>query len=239
MKGKTYIVTGVLVLALASALAARAQMGMDLFKKPSIAKAFHPVVGKGAEYETTDKGNGEAKGHTMEMGIVGKETVDGKDGYWLEFVSSDSKGQTVVGKSLLTAGDFQFHKMIIQPPGQQAMEMPMNMARSRQRIDEGMNDWHSVGTEMVTVPAGAFSCEHWKNDNSGSDAWTSDKVAPFGMVKEVGKNSTMVLVKVIDSFPERITGPVKQFDMQQMMQQEMQKRQQTPEPRQQAPQAQP
>jgi len=230
MNGKSSRATGVLVLALASPFLTRAQMGMDLFKKPSITKAFHPLVGKGAEYETTSKGNGEAKGHTMEMGIVGKETVDGKDGYWLEFVSSDDKGQRVVGKSLLTAEDFQFHKMIIQPPGQEAVELPTNMARSRQPLGEGMNDWHSVGSETVTVPAGTFICEHWKNYKNGSEAWTSDKVAPFGMVKEVGKTSTMVLVKVIDNFPERISGPVKQFDMQQMMRQQMQQRQPAPQP---------
>jgi len=215
----------VLALGLASAL--HAQMGMDLFKKPSITKVFHPVVGKGAQYETLSKAAGDSKTRTMEMGIVGKESVDGKDGYWMQFVSSDSKGQTVVGKSLITVDDFQFHKMIIQPPGQAAMEMPMNMsARNRQSVDESMNEWRSVGTDTITVPAGTFSCEHWKNDKSGAEAWTSDKVVPFGMVKEVGKDSSMVLVKVLDNVPDRITGPVKQFDVQQMMQQMQQQRQQ-------------
>jgi len=212
------------VLALALASAVHAQMGMDLFKRPSITKVFHPVVGKGALYETTSK-TGDSKPHTMEMGIVGKESVEGKDGYWMQFVSSDSKGQ-VVGKSLITIDDFQFHRMIIQPPGQGAMEMPVNMtAKNRQRIDENMSDWHSVGTDTITVPAGTFSCEHWKNDKSGAEAWTSDKVVPFGMVKEVGKDSSMVLVKVLDNVSDRITGPVRQFDIQQMMQQMQQQRQ--------------
>ena len=220
MKGKIYTGMGVLVLGIVSV--AQAQMGMDLFKRPSIVKAFHPVVGKGAQYETSGKNEG-SKTHTMEMGIVGKESVDGKDGYWMEFVSSDDKGQMMVGKSLLTVDDFQFHKMIIQPPGQGAMEMPANMmARNRQKIDEGLSDWHSVGSDTVTVPAGTFSCEHWKNEKNGSEAWTSEKVVPFGMVKESGKDSSMVLLKVIDDFPERITGPVKQFDIQQMMQQRQQ-----------------
>ena len=213
------------VLALALASAVHAQMGMDLFKRPSITKVFHPVVGKGALYETTTSKTGDSKPHTMEMGIVGKESVDGKDGYWMQFVSSDSKGQ-VVGKSLITIDDFQFHRMIIQPPGQGAMEMPVNMtAKNRQRIDENMSDWHSVGTDTITVPAGTFSCEHWKNDKSGAEAWTSDKVVPFGMVKEVGKDSSMVLVKVLDNVSDRITGPVRQFDIQQMMQQMQQQRQ--------------
>jgi len=226
---KRMIVVGVCVLAFSSS--ARPQLGMDIFKKPSITKVFHPVIGKGAQYETASKTGGDAKPHSMEIGIVGKESVDGKDGYWMQFVSADDKGQTVVGKSLITIDDFQFRRMIIQPPGQGAMEMPMNMtARSRQKIDENMNDWHSVGTESISVPAGTFSCEHWKNDKNGSEAWTSDKVTPFGMIKEVGQNSSMVLVKILDSVPDRITGPVKQFDMQQMMQQMQQQRQQQPKP---------
>ena len=226
---KRMIVVGVCVLAFSNT--ARPQMGMDIFRKPSITKVFHPVVGKGAQYETASKTGGDAKPHSMEIGIVGKESVDGKDGYWMQFVSADDKGQTVVGKSLITIDDFQFRRMIIQPPGQGAMEMPMNMtARSRQKIDENMNDWHSVGTESISVPAGTFSCEHWKNDKNGSEAWTSDKVTPFGMIKEVGQNSSMVLVKILDSVPDRITGPVKQFDMQQMMQQMQQQRQQQPKP---------
>ena len=208
------------VVALGASGAAAAQMGMDIFKKPSIAKVFHPTVGKGAQYESTAKNGGDDKTRTMEMGVVGKESVDGKDGYWMQFVMTDNKGQNVVGKALITGDDFQFHKMIIQPPGQQAMEMPMNLAgRNRQKIDEGLNDWHSMGTETITVPAGTFSCDHWKNDKDGAEAWTSDKVTPYGLVKQNSKDSSMVLVKVLDNVPDRITGPVKQFDLQQMMQQ--------------------
>jgi hypothetical protein len=129
----------------------------------------------------------------MEMGIVGKERVDG----------------------------------IIQPPGQGTMEMPNDMmARNRQKMEEGLSDWHSVDTETISVPAGTFNCGHWKNEKNGRGAWTSDKVVPFGMVKEPGKDSSMVLLKVIEDFPERITGPVKQFDMQPMVQQQMPQRQQ-------------
>jgi hypothetical protein len=202
-------------------------MGMDLFKKPSITKVFHPVVGKGAQYETTSKSGTESVAGTMEMGIVGKESVDGKDAYWMQFVSSDNKGRSTVGKALFTVDDFQFHRMIIQPPGQGAMELPMNMSgRTREKIDEHMNEWHSVGTETITVAAGTFSCDHWKNDKDGAEAWTSEKVTPSGLVKQTSKDNTMVLVKVLDNVPDRISGPVKKFDMQEMMQQMQQQRQQ-------------
>jgi hypothetical protein len=205
-----------------------AQMGMDLFKKPSITKVFNPVLGKGAEYETTRSGSPNASRITQ-MFIVGKESVDGKDGYWMEIVTTGDKDKSFVGKTLFTRDDFQFRRMIVQMPGQPAMEMPFNPNDARrQKVESSLEEWHSVGTESITVPAGTFSCEHWKNDKNNSDVWTSDKVTPFGMVKEVGPNNTMVLTKVLTDMPDRITGPVQKFDPQMMMQQMQQQRQSKP-----------
>jgi hypothetical protein len=197
--------------ALLLAAAAHPQMGMDMFKRPTITKVFHPVVGKGAAYLSTDK---DGKTRNSEISIVGKDSVDGKEGFWMEFVSSDN------------------HRMIIQPADQQAMELPvgaMGMTTSgKAKMEEFTNDWNSVGTETITVPAGTFSCEHWRSDKNNADSWTSDKINPFGLVKETRSGGGMVLTKVLDNATDRITGPVKQFDMQQMIQQ-MQQRQQHPQ----------
>jgi hypothetical protein len=223
---------GVALLMLGFASPARAQLGMDLFKKPSFTKVFHPVVGKGAEYETITTVGSDTKTRTMEMGVVGKESVEGKDGYWMEFVSADEKGQKVVGKMLMTIDDFQFHRMIMQPPGQGAMEMPLNAnAFHKEKMEEKLDEWRSAGTETITVPAGAFSCEHWKNEKSGAEIWTSDKITPYGMVKEMSKDHSMVLVKVLNDYPDRITGPVQKFDPQMMMQQMQQQMQQKQQPK--------
>jgi hypothetical protein len=217
------------VLSLAASVPAHAQMGMDLFKRPAIAKAFHPVVGKGSVYQDTGK---DSKSRTSEISIVGKESVDGKEAYWMEFVSTESDGKTVMGKTLITPDDMQFHRIIFQQAGQQAMEMPAQMINShRGTLADSANDWHSVGTETITVPAGTFSCDHWHNDKTKGDIWTSDKVSPFGMVKSVNSSgNTDVLVKILDDATDRITGPVKTFDMQQMMQEMQQHRQQAPQP---------
>jgi hypothetical protein len=142
--------------ALLLAAAAHAQMGMDMFKRPTITKVFHPVVGKGAAYLSTDK---DGKTRNSEISIVGKDSVAGKEGFWME-----------------------------------------------------------------------FSCEHWRNDKNNADSWTSDKITPFGLVKETHLGGGMVLTKVLDNATDRITGPVKQFDMQQMIQQMQQQRQQHPQP---------
>jgi hypothetical protein len=215
----------VLIALLGFTSSANAQMGMDLFRKPSISKVFHPVVGKGAEYQTTSTRSGGTTTQTLEMGVVGKDTVDGKDGYWMQFTSFEDKDKPRAGKALITVDDFQFHRMIIEVPGQGAMEMPVNMnAKDRNTARDEMSDLHSVGSETITVPGGTFVCEHWKNDKDGSEVWTSDKVTPFGLVKEVRKDHTMVLVKLLDNVPDRITGPVKKFDLQQMMQQRQQQK---------------
>ena len=199
-----------------------AQMGMELFKRPAITKVFNPVVGRGAVYLDTDKDAKTAR--TTEIAIVGKDSFEGKEGFWMQVYSIDPQGKAFVGKSLITPGDFQFHRMIVQPPGQQAMEMPMNMnAARKQTMEDNLSDWHSVGTESISVPAGTFSCEHWHNDKNRSEIWTSEKVTPFGMVKEINANGGgQVLSKILDNAADRITGPVKQFDMQQMQQQRQQ-----------------
>jgi hypothetical protein len=229
MKRSWHVLAMLAAISFAAASAAHAQMGMDMFKRPSITKVFHPVVGKGAVYLDTDMDGKPSR--TSEIAVVAKDSFEGKEGFWMQIVSTDPQGKTFVGKSLITPGDFQFHRMIIQPPGQQAMEISMKMnAARREKIEENANDWRSVGTESITVPAGTFSCEHWRNDKTHAEIWTSDKVTPVGMVKEIsGNGSTQVLSKILDNAADRITGPVKQFDMQEMMQQMQEQRQQHPQ----------
>jgi hypothetical protein len=74
-----------------------------------------------------------------------------------------------------------------------------------------------VGTESVIVPAGTFSCQHYRAKDGSSDVWISEKVAPWGLVKMQGKNNSMVLTKVITDAKDHITGTPKKFDPMQMM----------------------
>jgi hypothetical protein len=203
-----------------------AQLGnMNPFKKPNIADIFKPVVGNGGLYEKqrTDR---QAAPTQFEMTVVGKETVDGEEGYWMEFGTQESKtGQMIYGKSLMTR-DFKFKKMVFQQPGKPAMEMSFNPTdRTKSHMSEEMEKWHQVGTESITVPAGTFSCAHWKKDTGVGDVWVSDKVTPMGMVKSVSEGETMVLLKVITGAQDHITGPVTKFDPQLMMQQMQQQMQ--------------
>jgi hypothetical protein len=53
-------------------------------------------------------------------------------------------------------------------------------------------------------------------DGSG-DAWVSDKVGPWGLVKSDNKDTSMVLTKVITDAKDHITGTPTKFDPTQMM----------------------
>jgi hypothetical protein len=201
--------------------------GLNPFSKPNITDIFKPVVGGGAMYEMqfTDKSEPPRQ---MEMTIVGKESVDGKDAWWMEISHQEKRsGETIYTKMLVTA-DFQPRKIVFQQPGKGAMEMPFSAdMQERSHMKDELQKWHKVGVlEPVSVPAGTFLCQHWQKDSGVGDVWASDKITPMGMVKSVQEHETMVLVKTITGATDHITGPVTKFDPQAMRQQMMQKKNQ-------------
>jgi hypothetical protein len=219
------------VLCTAVVAAARAQMGMEFFKRPAIASLFKPVIGDGAIYESTRAGETSASKQGMEIFVVGRELADGKEAYWLE-IGHEMKGfeGKIYNKVLVSGDDFKIHRTIMQLPGHPAMEMRANpSSHANKDMEEQMNKWSQVGSETITVPAGTFSCQHWKKSDGKGEIWSSDKVSPFGMVKEIDGNSTNVLVKVITGAKDHITGPVSPFDPQafrQLMMEQMMKEKQ-------------
>src|ERR1700682_3468660 len=150
-----------MILALASPIGA--QMGMGP-RTPDMSGVWNPVVGSGGAYEMTDK---EGKKSQLEITIVGKEDVNGKTGYWMEMAVANARaGGEMYMKYLIAPSDTGVApmRMIMQPPGQDPMEMDMNLVggtRVRQSTGTDIRDRaERVGTETVTVPGGTFSCEH-------------------------------------------------------------------------------
>jgi len=219
---------GLLVLGACIALSpgARGQFGgMNPFKKPNISNIFHPVVGQGAVYEQQHKDGTKSP---LELTVVAKETVDGKQGYWLEVGHAEKGSDSLTyAKMLITLDPWETHKMIfVMPHSTQPVEYPMNPSqKTKEKMEENMEKWHKVGTEPITVPAGTFLCEHWAKDDGTEDVWASSKVSPMSLVKSVGKTSTMVLVKTLSSAPEHITGMPQKFDPQMFRQQMMEQMQ--------------
>jgi hypothetical protein len=199
------------------AFAASAQMGMRPAPMPR--GLFTPVVGAGAEYEIT---SAEGRKMTIEFAIVGKEVVNGHDGYWMEWTTTTMGGNMIM-KVLAVPGDTTaMTRTIMQMPGRPPMEMPPQMASRMNSSGMGF-DIHSaaddLGTESVTVPAGTFSCEHYRMKNGSGNTWVSTKVSPFGVVKHEGTDSTMVLTKVVTDAKDKIVGTPQPFNPMQMIQQ--------------------
>jgi hypothetical protein len=192
-------------------LFASAQMGMHV--APAMRGIFNPVVGSGGEYEmTADKGTK----MVMEIAIVGKESVAGKDGYWFEMTMSNSPMGQMVMKSLTVVDgtDTVVTRMIMQMGTRSPMEMPtqMNKSSAQKQPADIRDRAEDVGSETVTTPAGTFTAEHYKMKDGTGDAWVAPKAGPYGLVKFQGKDSTMVLTKVITDAKDKITGTPQPFN---------------------------
>lgn len=193
------------------ASAAGAQMGLR--QTPIPRGVFHPVVGEGAVYETQDSSGVK---RNIEFDIVGKDSVDGKDAYWLEWTISGTQMGDVIMKTqmVLDAGNTMAGRTIIQMGGGPPMEMPAQMSQAQNRTQPAdiRSSADDLGSESVTTPAGTFSCEHFKMKDGSGEAWISEKVSPFGLVKSQGNDSTLVLVKAVTGATDKITGTPQPFN---------------------------
>jgi hypothetical protein len=200
---------------------ASAQMGMH--EHPPIHGILNPVIGSGAQYEiTTNSGNKT----TMEMVIVGKDTVDGKDAYWFENTFSNTPRGDMVMKALtvIDGQNSYVSRMIMQMPNRPPMEMPSQMvqARSHKQATDIRGDADDLGSESVTTPAGTFSAEHYKMKDGSGEAWIAAKAGPYGLVKFQGKDNSMILTKVITDGKDKITGTPQPFNPMMLGQQDQQ-----------------
>ncbi len=206
---------------LLTALPASAQMGMAQRQVPS--GVFNPVIGAGAVYET-QAGNGPK--NTVEYAIVGKESVNGKTGYWMEFTVSGTPMGDMVIKTLdvVADGKLVVSKTIMQMPDRPPMEMPSGMRgpNGGGAPADVRSESEDLGVESVTTPAGTFSCHHYRMKDGSSDTWVNESVPPFGLVKSQTKDSTTVLVKTLTGVKDKITGTPQPFNPMMMMPQSTQ-----------------
>jgi hypothetical protein len=200
------------------AVAASAQMGMGM--RPSMPQGiFNPTVGSGAQYESTSQDGAKT---SLEYAVVGKDTVNGKDAYWLEWTTSSGRMGEMVMKILISpdSSNGVTSRMIMQMAGRPPMEMPAQMSRASSQPAPKMDirgESEDVGKESVTTPAGTFACEHYRSKDGGTDTWVSTQVAPTGVVKTQGKNTSMVLTKLITGAHDKIVGTPVPFNPQMIM----------------------
>ena len=142
--------------------------------------------------------------------------VDGQEGIWLEMRTSAEQGKAIMKQLMVVQpGSVTVKRHILQMAGRPPMEMPMGMMMGKMgganqpsapRPDQDIGTL--LGSEMVTVPAGTFQCEHYRLTKNGktTDAWVSTKITPYGLVKLSGPDSSMVLQKVLENEKSQIQG---------------------------------
>jgi hypothetical protein len=199
------------ILAAASAWAQKGHGGMGgTGSGPSMPGISNAVVGSGAAYHMNAKG----KDMDLEYAVVGKEDVNGSPGIWMEtrMTSAEMGGKMITKFLMVTTGsEAGIKRMIMQRPGQAPVEMGgfmMNMMKQGQPSTAKPDYGELVGTETITVPAGTFSCTHYRKQGSAGpmDYWVSDKVTPYAMAKMTGSDMTMVLTKLLSGETSQITG---------------------------------
>jgi len=201
-----YVLAAVMLAAAPSAVAQGNPLDNPQMRQ-MIQRFWNPVVGSGEAYRSMGDPGSPEKG--VELALIGKEMVQGKQGYWLELAfNSPELGGVLYAKDLIVPEEETPRKVIFQLPGEAAMEMPVNPHPGPRKVRD--THMHKVGTETITVPAGTFACEHWKDDDG--DYWTSSKLSPVTMVKSVSKGNTDVLIKVMSGAKSHITGAVKPWD---------------------------
>jgi hypothetical protein len=210
------------LLVIIGAVGASAQLGM-MHDRPPMRGILNPVVGLGGQYEvTTQRGTK----MVMEMVIIGKETVDGKDAYWFETTVDNTQMGEIVTKTLTVVDgqDSYVSRMIMQMANRPPMEMPAQMAKARgqKQPTDIRSQADDLGSESVTTPAGTFTAEHYKMKDGSGDVWIADKAGPYGLVKFQGKDASMQLTKIINDGKDKIKGTPQPFNPMMMGQQDQQ-----------------
>ena len=149
----------------------------------------------------------------MEFDVLGKESAGGKDGVWIECSTMPDEGATgqVIAKELLAFDDslmqMQIFQFVMQMPGRPPMEMPQAMNRMQTILYRDVcKATQDLGKESVTTPAGTFSCEHYRGKNDPGDAWITDRVGPFGLVKYQDEVGTITRIKAVTDAKDKTTG---------------------------------
>jgi hypothetical protein len=173
---------------------------MNLFKKPNIADIFKPVVGSGGLYE--EQRTDQKKPSTqLEMTIVGKEAVDGQQGWWMEVGHVAGKSDYFSAAGATGDGNAsQFH-------------------RQRQQ-GEGGNGKVAPGGHGNHYRARGYLQLRALEERHGSRACMgSDKGSPMGTVKSVTEDGSSMTAQDNTGATDRITGPVTKFDPQAFVEQ--------------------
>ncbi|HET9150382.1 MAG TPA: hypothetical protein VFN83_01570 [Gemmatimonadales bacterium] len=132
---------------------------------------------------------------TVRFAVVGAETREGTRNIWFETRAQEGTRPVVISQVLVPGFPYDPSALadaaLQGPSGVPVQLTAQQLARSRRALPgltkavvDGCRAATLVGTETVTVPAGKYSAQHYRNALRGSDIWVSTAV-PFGIVKMV------------------------------------------------------
>jgi hypothetical protein len=151
----------------------------------------HAAVGTWADYAVKVGGGAltmktrwaflarDADGNTLEL------TVDGPA------ASSSKLGGKTVTRMVLAPDPIglskPFRQLVVQMGEREPVEIPLDLPGLPAQKFQNPDPRKRLGRETITVPAGSFAAEHYRDvlPDSTVDAWLSDQVHPLGIVKIV------------------------------------------------------
>ncbi len=161
-----------------------------------------PKVGDYAELQFT---NTTGESMLIRFAVVGTETVDGRQHYWIEVISAPPViGDNVIVQMLVPYYPFDNRDLkayIVKMPGAPARKVPQDLLAQMAEQTQTGPSWRQLcgssedlGAERVTVEAGTFDTRHYRaGENQKEEFWIAE--VPFGMVKLIQADSRMELVR--------------------------------------------
>lgn len=194
----------------------------EMYGKFNLAK-----VGSFVEYTLISKSNQDEE--KLKFSIVGEEVTPQGKLYWYEMtIHNRSTGETVITKMLISGDPKEtgnIKKMVVKRNQEKAMELPPNLlamaeaqAKSKESTaSKAKEKVKELGKEKIKTSVGTFDCLHLRYREAGedeADAWTSEKLPIFGLVKFESKSKKMELsgygrdaVSAITEKPEQLRLP--------------------------------
>ncbi len=158
-------------------------------------------VGSWATYRVTDR---QGQATNMRFAALPGKPVNGVEHVWVEMSMEIAPGARMVTQVLVPGFPYEsgaIKEMVMQSdPATPPMRMPTEMLTRMAAIggpnpaDVACGAMQKVGTETITVPAGTFITDRYRNTKAGGESWvTSNGPNGIAFVKAAFATGTMEL----------------------------------------------
>lgn len=181
---------------------------------PQFYHIFNPIVGQWSKYEMKDS---EGNKGILTISVVSKEGSN----YWMEVESSLTSDVGIAG--YLVSGDPTEDSNVLKvrlkngdgPIIEISKEMLEKLKRKQRStppttgIGPSVGKIQSLPNETVKIGNQTYDCQRIKLislDNKIADIWISEKVSPFGIVKLISGDESLILIDAGKGAKPRLFG---------------------------------